>query len=103
MPLWARAVAGAGANVVTWSVMYPVDVVRSVQQSTPARPARSSTAAVQPPQSAWACARSLLAEAGIARFYHGFGFTILRAGPVAGIILPIFDVVLPWLESRLQT
>jgi hypothetical protein len=40
-------------------------------------------------------------EGGVQRLYRGWLLTILRAGPVAGIILPSFEIVLPWLERRL--
>ena len=112
LPLWMRTIAGATANIAVWAVFYPVDVVRSVQQSAPPRPptaaaapaatAAAATAAAAAatmvpaldamaaaravprpaqPRSALACARALIAEAGIARLYRGYTVTILRAGP----------------------
>ena len=45
--------------------------------------------------------RALLREDGPARLYRGYALTILRAGPVAGVILPTFEVVLPYLEAVL--
>ena len=47
------------------------------------------------------CARRLVREGGVGRLYRGYGYTLVRAGPVAGILLPCFEVVLPWLEQRL--
>ena len=44
------------------------------------------------------CARRLHAEGGVLRFYRGFWPTMLRAGPVAGVILPAFELTLAWLE-----
>ena len=95
LPLWARTAAGAGANVICWSIMYPVDVVRSVQmsQSTAASSKHDARGALR-------CARALVRDGGVARLYRGFVATMLRAGPVAGIILPCFELVLPWLEGR---
>ena len=77
-PLWARTAAGAGANVVTWCVVYPIDVVRNVQVAhAAAHPAGQAPG--------WlACVRALLREDGPARLYRGYALTILRAGPVAG-------------------
>mmetsp|Transcript_38433 Transcript_38433/g.127281 ORF Transcript_38433/g.127281 Transcript_38433/m.127281 type:complete len:289 (-) Transcript_38433:73-939(-) len=94
-PLWARTAAGAGANVVTWCVVYPIDVVRNVQVAhAAAHPAGQAPG--------WlACVRALLREDGPARLYRGYALTILRAGPVAGVILPTFEVVLPYLEAVL--
>ena len=93
LPLWARTIAGAGANIISWSLLYPVDVVRSVQMAQ----AAAKPASVPGPIN---CARALVAEGGLTRLYRGFGATMLRAGPVAGIILPCFELVLPWLEAR---
>ena len=45
--------------------------------------------------------KTLVAADGWGRLYRGYVLTIVRAGPVAGIILPCFEVVLPWLERRL--
>ena len=39
LPLWARTVAGASANVVTWGVMYPVESIRTSSRPR-RRPAR---------------------------------------------------------------
>lgn len=98
LPLWARSVAGAGANVVTWSIMYPVDVVRSVQQSAwPVAAGRNRRGGGR--AGALCCARQLYAEGGLTRLYRGFWPTILRAGPVAGIILPLFELTLAQLEG----
>ena len=108
LPLWARSAAGAGANVVTWGLMYPVDVVRSVQQAeAPVGRADVSGGGAGPSggraprtRGLLECARALHAEGGAARLYRGFGPTLVRAGPVAGIILPTFEVTLAWLEGR---
>lgn len=89
LPLWARSLAGAGANVIVWSVMYPVDLVRSLQQAAPADVRSKGPLEL---------ARSLVAEGGIKRLYRGYSATALRAGPVAGVVLPTFELVLPWLE-----
>mmetsp|Transcript_19767 Transcript_19767/g.62930 ORF Transcript_19767/g.62930 Transcript_19767/m.62930 type:complete len:296 (+) Transcript_19767:52-939(+) len=105
LPLWARSVAGAGANVVTWSIMYPVDLIRSVQQTASTATAdrdddaRGHTRGTGRRRSALCCARDLYAEGGLCRLYRGFWPTILRAGPVAGIILPLIELILAQLEG----
>ena len=45
-----------------------------------------------------ATARALLAEGGLPRLYRGIGYALLRAGPVAAVIMPSFELVLPRLE-----
>ena len=129
LPLFARTIAGAGANVITWGLMYPFETIRSVQQaraatlsasspsshgpvaSAPSASSAAAAASAAPTKAAQrattqradlgvlASARSLVAEGGLARLYRGFGPTMLRAGPVAGIILPMFELVLPRLEA----
>jgi hypothetical protein len=32
-------------------------------------------------------------------FYRGFSISILRAGPVAASVLPVYDLTLEWLSS----
>ena len=121
VPLWVRSCAGAGANLICWGVMYPVDLVRCTLQAVPATapamappttahmtaPATTLTTApaTAMPESgrrvvagALECARRLLAEGGVLRFYRGFWPTMLRAGPVAGAIMPTFELTLAWLE-----
>ena len=82
--------AGAAAGVLSWAVIYPVDVVKSTVQSR---------APGQPSLGALATTRALLRDGGIARLYRGVGFTLLRAGPVAGLQLPLFDIVLAALRD----
>lgn len=93
LPLWARVIAGGASNATCWAVVYPVDVCRTYQQSEPAGTATR-------PRGLIASARALVAEGGVARLYRGIGFTLLRAGPVSGVILPLFDIVLAALEQR---
>ncbi len=52
------------------------------------------------PKGTFACGRALVAEGGIRRLYRGYGYTLLRAGPVAGIILPAFELLLDFFERR---
>ena len=94
LPLWARVVSGAFANFVTWGVVFPLDAIRSVQQAAPP--------GSPPPPGLLGSARALLREGGVGRLYRGFGFTLLRAGPVAGVILPLFDLALMALEPRVE-
>ena len=98
LPLWARMVAGASANVLAWAIIFPVDVIKSTQQSMPlqgqALPGNRGY-----PDRFLECARQVVAEGGGYRsLYRGFGYTMLRAGPVAGVILPFFDISLEAFE-----
>jgi len=92
LSLGRRVLAGSAANVVTWSVIYPIDVVKTVQQAQ-AGTCRASNASLQN------CVRRLFAEGGYSRFYRGFVYTLIRAGPVAGVLLPLFDISLATLQK----
>ena len=95
LTLWARVAAGASANVLTWAVLFPLDTIRSVQQAGAVGSPR--------PEGLLGSARRLVAEGGWWRLYRGYGFTLLRAGPVAGVILPVFDGLLMAFEGRAGT
>ena len=106
LSLGGRVAAGAGANVLVWAVMFPVETVRNVQQGEAAKALVVGSSERQPPQQhlhvprgAIACACNLVREAGVRRLYRGWLLTVLRAGPVAGVILPCFELVLPILEG----
>lgn len=102
LPLWARIAAGGGANVLNMGFWYPLNTVLNVQQSEV--PAPLATASVQPAAASragsglWATALSMLSDGGVARFYRGYSYTLIRAGPVAAAIMPTFEILLPWLE-----
>ena len=113
LPLWARILAGGGANVLNFAVLYPLNTVWLVQMAElppalvqpPPQPPQP-----QPPQpqqspprplagrGLLATARAMHHEGGIRRFYRGYGWTLLRAGPVAAVIMPCFELLLPILE-----
>jgi solute carrier family 25 carnitine/acylcarnitine transporter 20/29 len=103
LPLWARVAAGGGANVLNMAVWYPLNTVLNVQQSEV--PPNLATAATRSPahagRGAGATAMAMWAEGGVRRFYRGYAYTLLRAGPVAAAIMPMFEILLPHLE-RLQ-
>ena len=48
--------------------------------------------------SALRAVRECYAEGGLRAFWRGIGMTLLRAGPVAGVVLPVNDLLLDWLR-----
>lgn len=52
----------------------------------------------------WDCVKQTWREGGIQSFYRGVTFSMLRAAPVASVVLPTFDLTNKWLvdiyESR---
>ena len=118
-PVSCRVVAGGVAGVVNWSIIYPFDVVKSVMQSRIPEP--PSIASLDVPKTAskletatnggeagalsrcprnnasptaWDCAKALYREGGVRRLYKGLGVTLIRAAPVAGVVLPTYDIAL---------
>ncbi len=91
LALWKRSLAGAFAGVASWVVVYPLDVVKTaVQAQNPQKGERTSTREM---------ALRLYRDGGVGRFYRGLGFTVLRAGPVAGVLLPTFYLTLYFLRQ----
>ena len=94
LALWGRVLAGAGANVVIWMFWYLVETIRNVQQS-----ALATRTAEAGHLGLIESGRSLVATGGIKRLYRGYLPAVLRAGPVAGVVLPLFELSLGWLET----
>jgi len=47
-------------------------------------------------------ARDTYASGGLLAFYRGLGFTMLRAAPVAGTVLPVYDLCKAWLAAAAE-
>lgn len=88
-----RLLCGAMAGMVGWISIYPFDVVRSVMVSEAGANRYSSN---------WACATDLVRQGGVGRLFKGLSFTLLRAGPVAAVILPLYDLTLGCLTKGSQ-
>lgn len=78
------------AGIVCWTVIFPFDSVRSRICAGPASPSGG--------RSSMEMARIMYGEGGARPFYRGFGWTILRAFPVAAVVLPLYDYSLDWLS-----
>jgi hypothetical protein len=103
LPLWARLLAGGGANVLNIAAWYPLNTVLHVQQSELPPGLMQPSAPTQPrvARGLLETGRTLHASGGWVRLYRGFGYTMLRAGPVAAVVMPSFEIVLPWLERQM--
>ena len=120
--LLARVMCGACAGIAGWLSIYPLDVLRSRVMSTvpPCLSQRAPVgsggaiaaapagvpAAVAPPSLCTMvadAARETYAAGGVRGFYRGIGFTLLRAAPVAGVVLPVYDAGHAWLACLLYT
>jgi hypothetical protein len=85
-----RMLCAAASGITCWSVIFPMDVIRC--QLLAAVPTHAPTAGQ--------IARSIYQQhGGVRGFYRGFSVTVLRAGPVAAVVLPVYDMALEALSA----
>lgn len=84
-----RMLAASVSGIICWTVIFPFDAIRC----------RMYAATYTTGSSAMHMATSMYREAGWRSFYRGFGVTLLRAGPVAAFVLPIYDFALDKLSA----
>ena len=89
-----RMVCAALSGMICWAFIYPADVIRSkvYAKSLNAQTSLTTLDGIN-------LARTMVREQGFKSLYRGMGVTVLRAGPVAASVLPIYDCVLEWLSS----
>lgn len=87
--LTERMGAAAVAGILCWTVIFPLDALRNRLYSQAGR-------GVSNPLSTLEMARVMYNERAL---YRGFSLTVLRAGPVAAAVLPVYDLVLERLSS----
>ena len=85
-----RMMGAMAAGVSCWMFIYPSDVIRSRLYSASASGRNMNALQV---------VREMYAQQGVRSFFKGYGITMLRAGPVAAFILPVYDVVLDFLNK----
>ena len=88
-----RVMAGALAGCTAWTSIYPVDLLRSRIMSMAAGNATANGLVA-------ATAKDVYRSGGISAFYRGIGMTLMRAGPVAGVLLPVNDLLYDALAQR---
>ena len=87
--LYQRMLSAAMAGIFGWTVIFPLDSLRSrLYGQLTANPKRSME-----------MIKFMYQENGIRGFYRGIGVTAVRAGPVAAVVLPIYDTVLEKLSA----
>jgi solute carrier family 25 carnitine/acylcarnitine transporter 20/29 len=90
--LQERCVSAAMAGIVCWSMIFPFDALRSRMYAQALSPVT--------PMTSWEMAKNMYREQNSMRpFFRGFGVTVVRAGPVAAAVLPIYDTTLEWLST----
>lgn len=88
-----RILSAVAAGMVSWLVIYPFDVVKALLQIDPGRIQYANSTE---------CVRAVYARYGWRGFFRGLGYTLVRAGPVAATILPMYDAVKAWLDTNKQ-
>lgn len=95
-PLYQRIVAGALAGICGWLVIYPLDVIKSRLQADALAPGHNKYTGMTD------CFRVSYGQGGIRSLYSGLGFTLLRAVPVASVILPCYDATYFFLSRYMD-
>jgi len=90
-----RIASAVFAGCFCWATIYPADVVRSKMLAYEARFPNETNA-----PNCSDTFRQIYNTEGVAGFTRGISLTILRAGPVAATVLPIFDYTFSYLEQR---
>jgi hypothetical protein len=72
--------AGAVASSFTWAVMLPLDTLKTVAQSA---------------DGSWATVAAKVRHDGVAKLWRGVGPALLRAGPVTGLSMVIYENLRP--------
>lgn len=90
-PMYMRAISASVAGIFSWLVIYPFDVIKAKMQLDISRQKYRST---------WHCVQTTWAEGGVRGFFRGLTYTLIRAGPVAATILPIYDITKATLDHR---
>ena len=94
LSLGERMACAGSAGVACWSIIFPLDALKSRRYAATLHNSSSSSLLSMVPQQS-----SSSVFTNVRSLYRGFGVTILRAGPVAAAVLPIYDAVLERLSS----
>jgi solute carrier family 25 (mitochondrial carnitine/acylcarnitine transporter), member 20/29 len=97
--VYQRMGAAGMSGILCWSVIFPFDVLRNRLYAQTVVVEGQEGHHLQ--KSAWRLAKDMYRyEGGWKPFYRGFGITVLRAGPVAAAVLPVYDCTMEWLNQE---
>mmetsp|Transcript_10464 Transcript_10464/g.14823 ORF Transcript_10464/g.14823 Transcript_10464/m.14823 type:complete len:430 (+) Transcript_10464:163-1452(+) len=97
-----RMACAAIAGMTCWASIYPFDVLQNQTYRQALLVNNNNNGDVtlrNNTTTTWQLARQMYNQGGIAAFFRGFGITVLRAGPVAAAVLPVYDMSLKWLTT----
>lgn len=104
LSLQERMACAAASGILCWSTFFPLDALRSRMYHEASRQSKlKANAAMMKDSNTKTKTNSILETVRAMRkeraFYRGFSISILRAGPVAAAVLPVYDLTLEWLSS----
>jgi solute carrier family 25 carnitine/acylcarnitine transporter 20/29 len=88
---WKQCLFGALSGYCLWTVIYPIDVIKSKLQTDNLDPLKRSFS------SSMDCFKKTLANDGIAGLYRGFLPCMLRAGPVNAATFLAYEVTMNYI------
>jgi hypothetical protein len=88
LSLSARMGSAALSGMLCWTLIFPLDVLRN----------RLYAANTTTGENAWTMSARIYREHGFKGFFRGYAISVVRAGPVAAMILPVYDHVLDMLQ-----
>jgi len=91
LSLSERMLCAGASGMMCWLIIYPADVLRSRMYANALVACRPNLLMMI--ESVYAEEKSLRP------FYRGLGVTVLRAAPVAAVVLPVYDSAHSWLTK----
>jgi hypothetical protein len=87
-----RLASAACAGCVSWFVIYPFDVIKARLQADRFGIKYAGS---------WDCFIKTWREGGVGALYRGLTYTLIRAGPVAATVLPLYEFTKEYLEKKI--
>jgi solute carrier family 25 carnitine/acylcarnitine transporter 20/29 len=89
--LHQRMACAATSGIICWSFIFPFDALRCRMFAQQTETTSLSISTLE-------LANLMYRQGGVQSFFRGFGVTVLRAGPVAAVVLPVYDRALESLS-----
>mmetsp|Transcript_27707 Transcript_27707/g.65071 ORF Transcript_27707/g.65071 Transcript_27707/m.65071 type:complete len:460 (-) Transcript_27707:753-2132(-) len=97
LSLRERMLCAAGSGILCWGTFFPLDALRNRMYDAVTRTSSATSGAGS---SILETVRAMRTERA---FYRGYSISMLRAGPVAAAVLPVYDTTLETLSSWTAT
>ncbi|KAJ2493265.1 hypothetical protein IWW37_000728 [Coemansia sp. RSA 2050] len=78
--------AGGTCGVMSWLLIFPVDLIKSTMQSQVLKPKGAKTFA-----SSLQCLRDIHSRLGLAGLYRGISVSLIRAFPIHGLNFVVYE------------